>query len=142
MNERTAALLKLFGFVLFIFLVGFGSLFLLEKEHKAKRVEPWQGWDDKVVEILKGCEIPGTKGNVLQLTSGYLEMAKAGGNFIEFEGWYAFQVSDSLYEAGVGYKVNGIRKTARWDVDLVRRTIKPRNQEAFIFGGNNDLLRY
>jgi hypothetical protein len=100
------------------------------------------GRDDEVVEIVKRCPIPGTDGNVLQLTSGYLEMAKASGNFIEFEGWYAFQVGGSLYEAGVGYKVNGVRKTGKWDVDLPRRTMKPRNQEAFIFSGNNDLLYY
>jgi len=104
--------------------------------------DTWAGRDDEVVRILKSAKIPGTKGNVLQLTSGYLELLKRSGNFIEFEGWYAFQVSGPLYEAGVGFKVNGGSKTARWDVDLQRRTIKPRNQEAFIFSGNNDVLRY
>lgn len=147
MNERTGALLKLLGIVLFICVVGFGGLLLLPKGHKENaetrhEAEPWSGKDDEVVKIVKRCEIPGTEGSVLQLMAGYLELAKTQGNFIEFEGWYAFQVRGSLYEAGVGYKVNGLTKTAKWDVDLFQKTLKPRNQEAFIFSGNNDLLHY
>jgi len=134
-------------FIVFV-CVALGLFLILgSKERQGKtgtREKPdhWAGKDDEVVEIVKRCKIHGTKGDVLQLTTGYLEIAKAQGDFIEFEGWYAFQVKDSLYEAGVGYRVNGTSKTAKWDVNLSEKTIKPRNQEAFIFAGNNDLLHY
>lgn len=96
----------------------------------------------EVLEIIKNCNVPATDWDVLHVSIGHLERAKLQGNLIEFEGWYAFPIRDSLYEAGFGYKMNGIRKTARWDVDLSNRTIRPRNQEAFILTGNNDLLQY
>lgn len=102
----------------------------------------WAGRDDKVIEIVQSTKIPGTEGTLLQLVSGYMEILKREGNFIEFEGWYAFQVREELYEAGVGFKINSERKTARWDVNLEDRTIRPLNQEAFIFSGNNDVLHY
>jgi hypothetical protein len=147
MKERSKSALMLVTFVVFVCVALGFFLILGSKEHQDKtgtREKPdhWAGKDDEVVEIVKRCKIPGTKGDVLQLTTGYLEIAKAQGNFIEFEGWYASQIRDSLYEAGVGYKVNGVSKTAKWDVNLSGRTIKPRNQEAFLFGGNSDLLHY
>jgi hypothetical protein len=147
MTERSKAALMLVTFIVFV-CVALGFFLILGSKERQDKIETrekpdlWAGKDDEVVEIVKRCKIPGTKEDVLQLTAGYLEIAKAQGNFIEFEGWYAFQVKDSLYEAGVGYKVNGVSKTAKWDVNLSEKTIKPRNQEAFIFAGNNDLLRY
>ena len=98
--------------------------------------------DDEAVEIVKRCKIPELNGNVLELTAGYLETAKSIGNFIEFEGWAGFQVSGSLYEVVVAWKVNGEKKKARWDVDFAAKTIKSKNQEAFIFLGKNDLMMF
>jgi hypothetical protein len=98
--------------------------------------------DAEAVEVVKRCKIPGTKGDVLTLASGYLEIAKEAGSFIEFEGWAGFPVSSSLYEVDVAWKANGADKIARWDVDFKTKTIKPKNQEAFIFSGNKDLLKF
>ena len=102
----------------------------------------WAKRANQAIRLVKTCKLPGTDGTILQLTTGYLDMVKTSGKVIEFEGWYAFQVNGSLYEAGVGYMANGVRMTAKWDIDLSQKTIKPRNQEALIFSGNNDLLSY
>ena len=102
----------------------------------------FNGKDDEAVETVKRCKIPGTKGTVIQLSSGYFELAKSMGSFIEFEGWAGFQVYGSLYEVVVAWKANGEKKKARWDVDFAAKTIKPKNQEAFIFSGKKDLLTF
>jgi len=69
-------------------------------------------------------------------------MAKSMDNFIEFDGWAGFQVSGSLYEVVVAWKANGEKKKARWDVDFATKTIKPINQEAFIFSDEKNSLEF
>ena len=108
----------------------------------ATKEASFNGKDDEAVETVKRCKIPGTKGDVIQLASGYFDMAKSMGSFIEFEGWAGFQVSGPLYEVVVAWKANGEKKKARWDIDFVAKTIKPKNQEAFIFSGKNELLKF
>lgn len=102
----------------------------------------FNGKDDEAVETVKRCKIPGTNSDVIQLASFYFDTAKSMGSFIEFDGWAGFQVSGPLYEVVVAWKVNGEKKKARWDVDFAAKTIKPKNQEAFIFSGKKDLLEF
>lgn len=138
MTDRSRARLALLLLIVGIMAVGAIAITLRPTITK----DTWANKDDEAMTILKNCNIPGTQVSIIRLTGDYLDAAKASGSFIEFEGWYAFQVSGPLYEAGVGYKANGVRQTAKWDVDLSLRKIKPRNQIAFIFCGNNDLLIY
>lgn|GEM_PF-1510879 len=125
-------------------LIGGGSTLIIFAPAVEIKEDVWANRDDEVVTILKSCNIPGTQITIMRRTGNYLGAAKTSGNFIEFEGWYAFQVYSNkpVYEAGVGYKANGIRRTAKWDVDLSQKTVRPRNQMAFIFSGNNDVLVY
>lgn len=151
---RPKTLLKVLGvFIGFIFGIGLLVAFFSGPSHKqaiktsqereqTRKVDHWAGKDSEVIRILQNCKIPGTENTVLLLSASYFTIAKAQGNFIEYGGWYAHQFRGSVYRAGLDYKVNRQGKTAKWHVDLSQKIIEPKNQEAFIFSGNNDFLHY
>ena len=101
--------------------------------------DPWKGKDDEAVEKVKRCNIP-SGGPVMQNITALLDTAKAMGSFIEFEGWAGFQINGPVYEVDMAYKTNGVKKTATWDVNLENKSIKAKNQEAYLFNGRNDIL--